>query len=208
MMCPYSREIINPHYKKLAPGHHWELYHSASDYKIIIPCGKCSVCREKRLKDWRTRLLAECHGRGSFDGIIFITLTVSDKYYDDFQQNTSLYVRKFLERYRKKYKTSVRHFMITERGTKDGRLHIHGLLFDSKAEYTEYYNLWKYGWVTIESTSSKSITYITSYITKKAKESSLQIVRDHKPLIFVSANIGKSFITNKIKHTYNNNYIP
>ena len=85
----------------------------------------------------------------------FITLTFSNEELDKQIQETGIQesnavatiaVRRFLERWRKKYKKSVKHFLITELGhSGTERIHLHGILFTNEKTET-IQEIWKY-WV-------------------------------------------------------------
>ena len=61
----------------------------------------------------------------------------------------TLAVRRFLERWRKKYKKSVKHWFVTELGHNGTeRIHLHGIIFTKENKET-IESIWKYGniWV-------------------------------------------------------------
>ncbi|AXH73452.1 MAG: replication initiator protein [Microviridae sp.] len=110
-----------------------------------------------------------------------------------------LAVRRFLERWRKIHKTSIKHWLVTELGhVATERIHIHGLIFGNPNEIRK---LWKYGNIWIgDYVNESTINYIVKYIYKTDK--------DHKyysPVILTSAGIGSNYInrldskTNKFK---------
>ena len=108
-------------------------------------------------------------------------------------------VRRFLERWRKKYKKSVKHFLITELGHNGTeRIHLHGILFTKEKKET-IQEIWKYGIIWIgQYTNEKTINYIMKYITK--------VDEDHKgfkAVILTSAGIGKQYTENKHKTSKN-----
>ena len=84
----------------------------------------------------------------------FITLTFSNEELEKLIQETGIQesnavatiaVRRFLERWRKKYKKSVKHFLITELGHNGTeRIHLHGILFTNEKTET-IQEIWKYG---------------------------------------------------------------
>jgi len=128
------------------------------------------------------------------------------KYLD--KQIARLAVRRFLERYRKKYGVSLRHWLITDyghRGTE--RLHLHGIVFDARCttqrshrtliKFEEFRNLWTYGHVWLGWCTDRSINYITNYITK---------IQDAK--VFVSPGLGKSYLTEQVIEYYKNTLSP
>lgn len=106
-------------------------------------------------------------------------------------------VRKFLERWRKKEGTSVKHWLITELGHEGTeRIHIHGLLFTNKP-LEEIEQIWKYGWVddgqkSIEGkgyVNEKTINYIIKYISKQDKTHP-----NYTPKLLTSDGIGKEYL--------------
>ena len=95
-------------------------------------------------------------------------------------------VRRFLERWRKKYKKSVKHWLVTELGHQGTeRIHLHGIIFTKETSET-IQNIWKYGNIWVGTfVNTKTINYIIKYITK--------IDEDHKgfkSIILSSAGIG------------------
>ena len=57
----------------------------------------------------------------------------------------TLAVKRFLGRWRKKYKKSVKHWLVTELGGKyTERIHLHGIIFTDENEET-IGKIWKYG---------------------------------------------------------------
>lgn len=155
---------------------------------IMAKCGKCIECREERAKNWQTRLHEEMKidKRGKF-----VTLTFNEeklayawkraeKKYRD-KNNGEIKVterevaivatRDFLERWRKKYKKSVKHWIVAELGHENTeRLHLHGILFtDESKEAIE--ERWQNGWVWIgDYCNERTVNYIVKYITKIDKD--------------------------------------
>ena len=98
-------------------------------------------------------------------------------------------LRRFLERWRKRYKVSVRHWLITELGhTSTERIHLHGIIFTDKPSMIEH--IWSYGYVYLgDYVNEKTINYIIKYVTKIDKDH-----KGYKPKIFTSSGIGKSYL--------------
>ena len=107
-------------------------------------------------------------------------------------------VRRFLERWRKKNKKSVRHWLVTELGHKNTEhLHLHGIIWTDKPEDIE--KIWKYGYVwkgyekngRIENyVSGRTVNYIVKYIHKTDADH-----KYYKPKVLTSAGIGKGYMT-------------
>lgn len=164
---------------------------------------------KKKSREWKVRLQEEI--RTDKTGK-FVTLTFNEESLEKLKNEISetpteylgneiatLATRRFLERWRKKYKTSIKHWLITELGHKSTeRIHLHGIIFTDKPN--EISNIWNYGYTYIgQYVNEKTINYITKYVTK--------IDTDHKwytPKILTSAGIGKNYINrpNAKNNTY------
>lgn len=116
-------------------------------------------------------------------------------------------VHRFRERWRKEYKKSIRHWLVTEighNGTEN--IHLHGILWTDKP--TEIARVWQYGWVwpgkdEIKNNyvNERTINYIVKYVTKQDPKHKL-----YKPVILTSPGIGGNYI-----NTHNstlNTYVP
>ena len=97
---------------------------------VPIGCGKCIECKKQKSREWSVRLQEEI--RHMKNGK-FVTLTFSEESLVELGEDKSintlngynldngiatLAVRRFLERWRKKYKKSVKHWLVTELGGK------------------------------------------------------------------------------------------
>ncbi|MCD7872768.1 MAG: hypothetical protein LUG21_05650 [Clostridiales bacterium] len=124
------------------------------------------------------------------------------------QQIARLAIRRFLERYRKQYGVSLRHWLITDyghRGTE--RLHLHGIVFNARCttvrsrrtliKFEEFTKIWSYGHTWLGWCTDRSINYITNYIAK---------IQESK--VFVSPGLGKSFITEQVVRFYKETLSP
>lgn len=167
---------------------------------LQVPCGRCSECRRLRAASWRHRLIAE-HLYGEHKNALFVTLTIAPDYYDDDPVNlVPQYLRIFWENYRNYFvEDGVRarmpkYWFTTELGDEHGRLHLHGIIWDSKfyipPEAYHHSQLvrpsrramserekeishslsvcWPFGfnWIGCEC-SARTMSYITKYITKE-----------------------------------------
>lgn len=195
---------------------------------VPIGCQDCIECRKQKARDWCTRLCEEIkHNKnGKFVTLTFSTEAIADLYTEVKQQNelaqwnaimdgkeipptltgykadnaaATLAIRRFLERWRKKYKKSVRHWLITEIGGKNWEhVHIHGIIWtDEKIE-----PIWQYGGVYLGRyreanvkehwVNGQTAAYITKYITK--------IDAKHKTFrgkIHTSAGIGAQYTSSQ-----------
>lgn len=205
-MCLYPKLIQNPKYKPNKKNNYNPPILKDERIALVpIGCGNCIECRKKKAREWQVRLNEEI--RMNKNGQ-FITLSFSEENLRQLTQKTferldglippdkileneiaTTAIRLFLERWRKIYKKSLRHWLITELGhTNTERIHIHGLIFTN--ESTETINkIWSYGHTYKgDYVNEKTINYIVKYVTK--------IDTKHKGFngkIMTSAGIGNNY---------------
>lgn len=198
-MCLYPKLIRNRKYlPNKKNGGNPPLCKDERTLYVPVGCGKCIECLTQKSRAWNVRLQEEIRTDKT---AIFVSLTLSNQSYKELDQEienlsgyerdneiAKLAVRRFLERWRKKHGTSVKHWLVTEcghQGTEN--IHLHGLIFTDKRQDIE--TIWKYGFVYLGSyTNEKTLNYIMKYITK--------VDVQHKyftPRIFTSAGIGKNY---------------
>ena len=163
--------------------------------KLYVPvgCGKCIECRKQKQREWQVRMLEEIKERK--DGI-FITLTFSNEEFTKLANEekngikgyeldnwiATKAVRRFCERWRKTYKKSIRHWLITELGHEGTEnIHLHGIVFTDKGE-EEIRKHWKYGFTWMDTKKRKvgedTVNYCIKYISKNDKDH-----ENYKPII-------------------------
>lgn len=186
---------------------------------LYVPtkCGNCIECLKAKAREWQVRLLEDIKHNTNAK---FVTLTFSNesikelieqkptKNWPSLQGLTGYYldneiatraVRLFCERWRKKFKQSIRHILITELGHEGTEnIHLHGLLWTSQT-FETIRDRWYYGhiWPPKEQqdknyVSERTINYITKYITKRDLDH-----KEYKPLILTSPGIGKDYVKTK-----------
>lgn len=171
---------------------------------VPVGCGKCMECRKKKGREWQVRLLEDIkHEKNG----IFVTLTFSNE--SIAQLSTGLHklegyerdnaiakkaVRRFCERWRKKYKKSIRHWLVTELGHKGTEnIHLHGILWTNNRK--DIHDIWGYGytWIMDEKkgwVNEQTVNYITKYLSKQDQQHT-----EYKPITLTSAGIGKGYLT-------------
>ena len=215
-MCLYPKLINNKKYtsNKKNGG----LIPAVSDNRTLfvpVGCGNCIECRKQYARAWQVRLSEEIelykpkHKHMvtlTFDEYSLNMLTnkvLKSGLYHKTEENeiAKIAVRRFLERWRKKYKKSLRHWLVTELGhNSTERIHLHGIIFTDKPSMIKKF--WKYGFVYLgEYVNIKTINYIVKYITKIDKEH-----KGYKPKILTSPGIGSNYINkpNSKLNKYNN----
>lgn len=208
MACINPLKIKNPRYlPNKTNGGNPPFCTDPRDKSITVPCGRCVECRRRRATDWRFRMHQEYryHDTKRFH---FVSFTFSEESLAELRELVDEYeddnivvkraVRLFLERYRKKYKVSLKHLFITELGENGGRIHLHGVIIDCKCgvwKRGKYYadiptlsSLWSYGHIWVGWCTDASISYILKYIMKQDPEHP-----DFRALLLVSPGLGKAY---------------
>ncbi len=199
-MCLYPKIIKNKKY--IANKKNKGIIPTIKDQRVLyvpVGCGKCMECKKQKSRQWSVRLQEEI--RHSRNGI-FVTLTFSEESiealsgairglegYELENEIATKGVRRFLERWRKKHKKSVKHWLVTELGqTNTERVHIHGIIWTKEIKDIE--KIWKYGHVWIgEYVNNKTINYIVKYINKIDEKH-----KEYNSKILTSPGIGKGFM--------------
>ncbi len=164
---------------------------------VPVGCGRCIECKKQKAQEWKIRLNEEIHENTDAH---FVTLTFSEeslqKLCDELKTQdvdaiSTIAIRRFNERWRKKYNKAPRHFLINELGHENTeRLHFHGLLWYDKEKAAEVEKIWSYGIIVVgEYVNEKTINYIVKYVTK--------LDNDHKTFeqhIFASKGLGKNYL--------------
>jgi len=221
-MCLYPRIIKNPKYKENKKN--GGVIPSFLDNRVLyvpIGCGGCIECAKDRARNWKVRLNEDV--KVNTNGK-FITLTFSNQSYKELYKECSekysgyqldneiatLGVRRFLERWRKKYKKSVRHWLITELGHNGTEnIHLHGIIWTE--DVFEIERIWKYGYVwkgkmknekLINYVNSKTVNYMIKYMTKVDIKHKM-----YKSKILSSGGIGSNYTNtyNSSKNKYEEN---
>lgn len=216
-MCLYPKLIKNRKY--IANKKNGGVIPAITDNRVLmvpVGCGKCIECKGQKSREWVIRLEEDIkeHKNGKF-----VTFTFSEESliklqnhkevknysgYDLDNKIATFAIRKFMERWRKKYKKSVRHWLVTELGGNNTeRIHLHGILYTDNIE--DIAKIWNYGIVTIGKSkfnkegkrldnntlgwvNGKTIGYIVKYINKTDKKHP-----NYNSKILCSKGIGKNY---------------
>lgn len=199
-MCLYPRIVPNPKYRpnKKNGGN----VPKCKDKRLMgvpIGCGNCIECRKQKAREWQIRINEELKDHPTKN---FVTLTLSNESIDELTEawkskNESeptendiagLAIRRFCERWRKKTKKSIKHWLVTELGDEGTeRIHIHGLIWTN--DWNKVNETWGYGWTDNgDYVNEKSVNYIIKYIYKVDKKHP-----KFKAKVFTSAGIGNGY---------------
>jgi hypothetical protein len=204
-MCLYPRLINNRKY--IANKKNGGVIPAVYDKRVLIVpagCGKCIECKKQKAREWQVRLSEEI--RHNKNGK-FVTLTFSNESIKELSKNielkgyeldneiATLAIRRFLERWRKKYKKSVKHWLVTELGGNGTEnIHLHGIIWtNEKAETIN--KIWKYGYTWIGDKNNggyvneQTINYIVKYVNKIDQKHS-----EYNSKILCSPGIGNKYL--------------
>lgn len=161
------------------------------DYMFtMLPCGRCTECRIRKVKEWSARCLAE---KKTSKNAYFVTLTYSDdnlRYQSVDNYLIPVLVKKdcqlFFKRLRKALfgnkKGDLKYFLSGEYGEKSLRPHYHAIIYNLPLDdlrlykvkgKTVYYTsdflskVWGLGYVVVGLVNDKSVSYTCSYTLKK-----------------------------------------
>lgn len=220
-MCLFPTLIPNPKYK--ATKKNGGVIPPISDERVkLVPigCQQCIECRKQKARSWQIRLLQDI--RQNTNGK-FVTLTFSNQSiatltkevnkklvigesgelqeaqlegYELDNEICTYAVRHFCERWRKKHKKSIRHWLVTELGHQGTEnIHIHGILWTNDLEEVE--KIWQYGHVWKgHKINGKIQNYVndvtTGYITKYIFKTDIKH-KHYKSIILTSPGIGSNY---------------
>lgn len=209
-MCLFPRLIKNRRYlPNKKNGGNPPVCNNYRKLLVAVGCGVCKECMQQKANAWKIRLNEEIKVNKY---ALFVTLTFSPESLEYLMKEYNLVgansiagkaVRLFLERWRKKYKKSLRHWLITELGHDNTeRIHLHGIFFSNEEiDKKTINNIWSYGYTYIgDYCNLQTINYIAKYITKTDLEH-----KGYIPQIFASAGIGNNYtkkLINKQIHTF------
>lgn len=164
---------------------------------MMVPCGKCLVCLQKKRREWSFRLEQEFkYSQGAF----FVTLTYDQKHYPGTLRKKDFQL--FMKRLRKADATNkLRYYAVGEYGSKEGRAHYHVLLFNLQDEALVRrswcdVNGKPIGIVHIGKVTAASIGYCTKYIVQPMEP----VEGMEKPFALMSRKfgIGGKYLTDEM----------
>ncbi|UYD39178.1 MAG: replication initiator protein [Wigfec virus K19_83] len=190
---------------------------------VWIPCGQCYICKKKKAREWRMRIAEDIKENKNGKILLLTFNTESLKKlakelkgitgYELDNQICKLAIKRWRERWRKKYGRSPRHWFITELGHgKTEHVHMHGIIWPDeryKLEdeiLNEVEKTWGYGFVgrgKLDYNTGKYINYVNektaSYFTKYVNKID-EVHKEYKQIILTSPGIGKNFLeSDKVK---------
>lgn len=213
-MCLYPKLIRNRKYTENAKN--GGIIPQVRDVRVLyvpVGCQNCIECRKQKAREWQVRLLEDIKTN---KGGTFITLTFSDESikelidqpatknwpslkglegYNLDNELATRAIRLFLERWRKEYGKSLRHWLVTELGHEGTEnIHLHGIIWTKESMETVR-KIWKYGhiWPNDEQkktnyVNERTVNYTTKYVSKIDEKHT-----QYKGKILTSKGIGNNY---------------
>lgn len=226
-MCYYPTIIRNRKYVK--NGKNGGVIPFVRDPRVLsvpIGCGNCQECRRKKSREWQVRLFEDIktNQNGKFVTLTFSNESIRDIYekyvpdeaegYDIDNMIATRALHLFRERWRKEFKKSPRHWLVSELGHQNTEnIHLHGIIwletyrlynkitkewYDYQATMEDVERIWKYGFVwkykmergkKVNYVNNKTINYVTKYVTQQDFQH-----KYYKPIILTSPGIGRDYV--------------
>ena len=198
--------------KYVANGKNGGIIPSVPDERVLyvsVGCQQCVECRKQKARNWQVRIMEDIkvNKNGKFVTFTFSDESIknlagelSDKLegYELDNEIATLAMRRFLERWRKKYKKSLRHWVVTELGHNGTQnIHMHGIVWTDES-MDEVEKIWNYGFVwkgkekngqLINYVNEKTINYIVKYVHKVDEEHLY-----YKSKVLTSKGIGSNYL--------------
>lgn len=218
-MCLYPKLIPNPKYKANQKNN--GIVPECKDLRlkvVAIGCSNCMECTKQKASSWKSRLSYELT-KGipkwvcltfSNESIRVITAKGKAKIRENkisvvkpiselqgYERDNAIAkqgVRWFLERWRKKFGVSLKHWFVTELGHNGTEnIHLHGFVWTNE-EYKMVEEIWKWGYIYPYRkdqkvwVNNKTINYMVKYMSKKDLKH-----KYYKPMILTSPGIGSGW---------------
>lgn len=147
--------------------------HGSRD-RIVVPCGKCAACLDRKANSWIFRLKREAETSPSS---LFVTLTYNDLSLPLTKEGIPTVnkddVQRFFKRLRKRRPNdSIRYYLVSEYGENYSRPHYHILLFGLEVpDYNDLVDLlavtWDLGFIQVGILESGGMAYVVNYMQLK-----------------------------------------
>jgi len=188
---------------------------------VNVPCGKCPLCKKRRVDEWVFRMLQEDKNSScsQFVTLTYDTSTVplspngfmtlskgNGRQQKGSKNRKDSDTQAFFKRLREiKKGENIRYYLAAEYGTQNYRPHYHIILFSDSVTIDDIEKAWKLGTVHVGQVSGDSIAYCVKYLDKE-KKIPVHKRDDRIPEYSISSkNMGMSYITDDIIEWHTNN---
>lgn len=161
---------------------------------LLVPCGKCRLCCDKKAREWAFR--AACENWSSTSHPLFVTLTYDNDHlplHGVFKEEVQLFLKRLrINMTRRGVKHDLRYFAVAEYGTKSKRPHYHLIIWNFPTDSYYYPTLasrleevekaWNKGFAYVAYVQKGAINYVMKYMRK-----SLVLPFGMNPVFFLSS---------------------
>lgn len=181
---------------------------------VLVPCGRCPNCLERRVKGWAFRLMAE---ERVSENAHFITLTYNTKFVPLTENglmtldpnDLTLFWKRLRKKHEKNEAPKIKYFACGEYGTNRERPHYHAIVFnafqaDIVSSWTNAESGEQLGNVFFGTVTPASIKYTLKYMMKETfaemvhKETWLDYDDRRPEFRRMSQGLGKRYVTAKM----------
>jgi len=156
---------------------------------LVVPCGKCLICRINASREWGYRILHELEGKPA----VFATFTYAEEMLPQDFSVSKREMQLFFKRLRKMVNIAgaLRYFCSGEYGEKYGRPHYHAIIFGmSAADKPILEANWRKGLVHVGTVTYDSARYVADYV---GKLSHADLMGREPPFRLMSKGLGKAY---------------
>lgn len=161
---------------------------------LELPCGRCPVCKRKRINNWVIRLEQEAKVSAS---ALFVTLTYDTRFVpitdNGFMSLDKRDFQLFMKRLRKLEPKKLKYYAVGEYGDTSSRPHYHLILFNCM-DSQNINEAWGKGSIHAGSVTANSIAYTCKYIDKPSSVPKHQRDDRLKEFSLMSKGLGKSYL--------------
>lgn len=155
----------------------------------LRPCGKCQGCLRRRRRGWVGRMLAEASELGPSS---FVTLTYESEPLS-YLKESGIWIPTLDKSHARSWLRSVkrkatprglpfRFFMAGEYGSKEGRPHLHVILFGIGPTWAKDFEpCWKHGFQSWYDASPRAMAYVAKYCLKHGRDPELELMTSVTP---------------------------
>lgn len=127
---------------------------------MFVPCRKCVECARSNASQWRFRLSEESKNYSSSANHLFATFTFDNFHYSENDYSfVGRFIRDMHDKMYSRFGRRIKHWYITEKGSKKGRLHLHGIIYDFPSIYIPVNTKYEYRFVKYEGKYRKYCHY-------------------------------------------------
>lgn len=186
--------------------------HELTGENMPFPCGRCPVCKRRRVSQWVFRMMKEDE-RQKFGH--FVTLTYDTKHVPITDHGFMTLCKRDFQLYMKRLRKlckgdKLKYYCVGEYGTKRMRPHFHAIIF-GVSDIDRFSDAWQLGNVYVGKVSGDSVAYTCKYMDKERKIPLHSRDDRIKEFSLMSHGLGENYLTDAMvayhKSDLSRNYV-